>query len=215
MHKKLSLHNARNIFYFHFTTFHLSILRNITSVTDDAVLIERFKSTGDINLLAELYQRYMDLAYAVALKYLKDAEASKDAVMEVFEELVVKLKRHEVTNFRSWLYTLVKNHCLMKLRSASRNKSVNLDENNMQLKEDLHQEVDEKEWQLQQMSDCIGKLAAEQKLTIELFYLQEKCYKEITQITGLEWNKVRSLIQNGRRNLKICMDKSILSASAK
>jgi RNA polymerase sigma factor (sigma-70 family) len=193
----------------------LSILRNISSLTDDTVLIERFKSTGDLNLLADLYQRYMDLAYAVALKYLKDAEASKDVVMEVFEELVEKLKRHEVTNFRSWLYTLVKNHCLMKLRSASQNKSVNLDENVVQLKEDLHQEVDEKEWQLQQMSDCIGKLATEQKLIIELFYLQEKCYKEITQITGLDWNKVRSLIQNGRRNLKICMDKSILSASAK
>ena len=72
-----------------------------------------------------------------------------------------------------------------------------------------------KEWQLQQMSDCIGKLAAEQKITIELFYLQQKCYNEIVQITGLEWNKVRSLIQNGRRNLKICMDKTVLSASVK
>jgi RNA polymerase sigma factor (sigma-70 family) len=193
----------------------LNVLRNISSVTDEAFLIERFKSTGDMNLLAELYQRYMDLAYAVSIKYLKDSEASKDAVMEVFEELVDKLKKHDVINFRSWLYTVVKNHCLMKLRSASRNKSVILDENSMQLEEDLHQEVDEKEWHLQQMSECIGKLAAEQKLTIELFYLQQKCYKEITEITGLDWNKVRSLIQNGRRNLKICMDKSVLSASAK
>jgi len=165
--------------------------------------------------LAELYQRYMDLAYAVSLKYLKDSEAAKDAVMEVFEELIEKLRRHEVTNFKSWLYTLVKNHCLMKLRSAQRNRSVIIEENSMQLAEDVHQEVDEKEWQLQQMSDCIGKLAEEQKVTIELFYLQQKCYKEITQITGLEWNKVRSLIQNGRRTLKICMDKSVLSASAK
>ena len=193
----------------------MTILRNISSDADDAVLIERFKSTGNLNHLAELYQRYMDLAYAVSLKYLKDAEAAKDAVMEVFEELSEKLKRHDVTNFKSWLYTLVKNHCLMKLRSAARNKSVNLDENNVQLHDNLHQDGDEKEWQLQQMAECIGKLAAEQKLTIELFYLQEKCYKEITQITGLEWNKVRSLIQNGRRNLKICMDKFTLSASAR
>ena len=193
----------------------MDTVHNISPGTDDSVLIERFKSSGDINHLAEVYQRYMDLAYAVSLKYLKDAEASKDAVMEVFEELVVKLKRHEVSNFKSWLYTVVKNHCLMKLRSASRSKSVILDENNMQLAEDLHQEGDEKEWQLQQMSECIGKLATEQKLTIELFYLQQKCYKEITELTGLEWNKVRSLIQNGRRNLKICMDKSVLSAPAK
>ena len=193
----------------------MGTLRNISSGTDDAFLIERYKSAGDMEVLAALYHRYMDLAYAVSLKYLKDPEAAKDAVMEVFEELVDTLKRHDVTNFRSWLYTVVKNHCLMKLRSASRNKSVVIDENSMQLKEELHQDVDEKEWQLQRMSNCIGKLATEQKLTIELFYLQQKCYKEITEITGLDWNKVRSLIQNGRRNLKICMDKSVLSPSEK
>ena len=192
----------------------MSDLRNISSVTDDDSLISRYKESGDLEVLTTLYQRYMELAYAVSLKYLKDSEASKDAVMEVFEELIEKLKKHEVANFRSWLYTVVKNHCLMKLRASSRNKSVNLDENGMQFREELHQEdINEKEWQLQQMSDCIGKLADEQKRMIELFYLHQKCYKEITEITGLDWNRVRSLIQNGRRNLKICMDKTVLAAS--
>lgn len=194
----------------------MSILRKIHSATDEAILIAGFKESGDLNILAELYNHYMELVYAVSLKYLKDSEASKDVVMEVFEELIDKLKKHDVANFKSWLYTLVKNHCLMKLRTLSRHKSVILDENGMHLQEELHQEdINEKEWQLQQMSDCIKKLAADQKITVELFYLQQKCYKEITEITGLDWNKVRSLIQNGRRNLKICMDKSILSASAK
>ena len=195
----------------------MTFLRKISAdSTDDTLLLSRFRETGDMNILALLYEGYMDLAYAVSMKYLKDPDAAKDAVMEVFEELNIKLRKHEVTNFKSWLYTVVKNHCLMQLRSQSRNKSVILDENGMQLKEELHQEdVNEKEWQLQQMTDCIEKLVAEQKLTIELFYLQEKCYKEITEITGLDWNRVRSLIQNGRRNLKICMDKTILSASAK
>lgn len=166
-----------------------------------------------MNILAQLYRPYMAMAYAVANKYLKDQEASKDAVMEVFEELVSKLKKHEVVNFKSWLYTVIKNHCLMKLRLQSRNKSVILDENNMQLKDELHlQDVNEKEWQYQQMTACIDKLASEQKKTIELFYLQGKCYKEISEITGLGWNKVRSLIQNGRRNLKICMDKSAFAS---
>ena len=194
----------------------MSVLRKISSQQTDADLITTYKGSGDLNVLAELYRRYMDMAYAVSLKYLKDGEASKDAVMEVFEELVEKLRKHEVENFKSWLYTLVKHHCLMKLRTLSRNKSVILEESGMQFSDELHQEdVNEKEWQLQQMSDCIGKLAAEQKITIELFYLQQKCYNEIVQITGLEWNKVRSLIQNGRRNLKICMDKTVLSASVK
>jgi RNA polymerase sigma-70 factor (ECF subfamily) len=112
----------------------LSDLRKISSVTDDDSLISRYKESGDLEVLATLYQRYMELAYAVSLKYLKDSEASKDAVMEVFEELIEKLKKHEVANFRSWLYTVVKNHCLMKLRASSRNKSVILDENGMQFR---------------------------------------------------------------------------------
>lgn len=150
----------------------------------------------------------MELVYAVSLKYLKDAELSKDAVMEIFEELSVKLKKHEVEHFKSWLYTVAKNHCLMKLRSMAKHKVVYIDEASMQLKEELHLNgVNEKEFQLQWMSACLDKLVSEQKVTIELFYLQEKCYNEICDITGLEWNKVRSLIQNGRRNLKICMDK--------
>lgn len=194
----------------------MSVLRKISPLQTDSDLITEYKETGDLNILAGLYRRYMDMAYAVSLKYLNDSEASKDAVMEVFEELVDKLKKHAVENFKGWLYTVVKNHCLMKLRTMSRNKSVILDEDGMQLKDELHQEdVNEKEWQLQRMSDCIGKLVTEQKVTIELFYLQQKCYKEIVEITGIEWNKVRSLIQNGRRNLKICMDKSVLSASEK
>jgi len=180
----------------------------------DSELVSLYKKTNDLKVLGQLYQRYMDLVYGVCLKYLHESERAKDAVMHIFEELIVKLKKHEVANFRSWLYTVVKNHCLMKLRVSSRNKSVILDENGMQFREELHQEdINEKEWQLQQMSDCIGKLADEQKKMIELFYLHQKCYKEITEITGLDWNRVRSLIQNGRRNLKICMDKTVLAAS--
>lgn len=187
---------------------------NISPEINDQLLISRFKATGDLQVLATLYGRYMDLCYAVSIKYLKDADSAKDVVMEIFEELVDKLKKHEVTNFKSWLHTVVKNHCLMKLRADARNKPVNLDENVVQLNEEMHHdEIKEKEWQLQEMGKCIEGLVHDQKKAIELFYLQEKCYNEITELTGLDWNKVRSLIQNGRRNLKICMDKSVLSES--
>lgn len=163
--------------------------------------------SGDMLLLAKVYERYMDLLFSVAVKYLKDSEGAKDAVMDLFEELPSKVLKHEIANFRSWLYTVMKNHCLMKLRSV-KNRSVELDENIVQFNAEMHQQDEEdNEWQLQQMNGCIEKLVAEQKVTIQLFYLEQKCYKEIVAMTGLEWNKVRSLIQNGRRNLKICMEK--------
>ena len=162
-----------------------------------------------MKVLATLFQRYMDLLYGVCLKYLKDPESAKDAVMQVFEELVQKLNKHEVENFRSWLYTLAKNHCLMQLRTPKNLKTTEFKGDGMQLEEEVHLNgVMWKEEQFQKMEKCLQTLSAEQKITVELFYLQNKCYKEIAEITGLDWNKVRSFIQNGRRNLKICMEKS-------
>lgn len=154
----------------------------------------------------------MDLLYGVALKYLGDPETAKDAVMAIFEELAQKLLKHEVENFKGWLYTLAKNHCLMQLRSAKRMRTGEFDPDHMQTGEELHLNgVFEKEQQLDKLSKCLETLSPEQKTAVELFYLQHKCYKDIEAMTGLEWNKVRSYIQNGRRNLKICMEQQELS----
>lgn len=168
-----------------------------------------FKETRDLNDLATLYQRYMDMVYAVCLKYLKDREESKDAVMEIFQRLSDKLLKHDVSNFRSWLYVTAKNHCLMQLRSASqKNFSNEFDEDFMYLEESGHPEqADDTEFQVGRMKKCIETLTSGQKECVTLFYLHDKCYKEIAAVTGMEWNKVRSLIQNGKRNLKICMEK--------
>ena len=155
----------------------------------------------------------MDLVYGVCLKYLKDTETAKDAVMAIFEELVSKLKKHEVENFKGWLHTVAKNHCLMQLRSSKNLKTSEFDPDHMQLTENVHLNgIMEKEEHFVQLNECLKTLSSEQKTIVELFYLQHKCYKEIELITGIEWNKVRSHIQNGRRNLKICMEQKINSA---
>lgn len=160
-------------------------------------------------VLGELYQRYMDLLYGVCLKYLKEPETAKDAVMQIFEELVVKLKKHDVENVKSWLYTLAKNHCLMQLRTPRNLKTTEFKTELMQSEEDLHLNgVMTREANLDKMEKCLDTLPQDQKEAVQLFYLQGKCYNEIAESTGMDWNKVRSQIQNGRRNLKICMEKS-------
>ncbi len=188
----------------------LTFLKNIPADgdPDDQVLIAAYRQTSDLKLVAQLYQRYLDLLYGVCLKYLGEAETAKDAVMDIFEELAQKLLRHEVGHFKGWLYTLAKNHCLMKLRSAGRTKVQSFDPEYMQTAEELHlKDKIEQEEQFNQLTACIEALQADQRSVIQLFYLQNKCYKEIETVTGMEWNKVRSHIQNGRRNLKICMER--------
>ena len=157
--------------------------------------------------LGDLYQRYMDLVYGVCLKYLKQPEAAKDSVMLIFEELVLKLKKHEVTNFKSWLYQVAKNHCLMHLRTPRNLKTVELNPGLVQSEENVHLNgVLEKEENFNKLQYCLGKLSDDQRKIIQLFYLDGKCYNEIVDLTGFEWSQVRSFIQNGRRNLKNCME---------
>ena len=192
----------------------MDFIRDIQySSEDDNSLVARYKKEGDLKVLAALYQRYMDLVYGVCLKYLHEPEKSKDAVMTIFEELLAKLKTHEPENFRGWLYTLSKNHCLMQLRTPRNLKTTEFNADFMQIEESWHLNGElEKEDQFNQLKQCLDTLASDQKLAVSLFYLEQKSYQQIAETTGLEWNKVRSYIQNGRRNLKICMEKQITSA---
>lgn len=172
-------------------------------------LLAEYRSTGDLELLGKLYEQYMPLVFGLCLKYFRDEEQSKDAVMQIFEELVKKLRVHEVTNFKSWLYTLSRNHCLMVLRSSSKHEMLSIDENFMENEAFVHLNLeDNTEEKLSIMAKCIEDLPSEQKVSINLFYMEQKCYKEVADQTGFELNKVKSYIQNGKRNLKICIEKN-------
>lgn len=161
-----------------------------------------------MEVVAQLYQRYMELVYGVCLKYFKEEERSKDAVMNIFEELTTKLKLHEISNFKSWLHTVARNYCLMQLRTPKNLKTTEFNAD-MQSDELVHLNgVFEQEEKLQLLEKCLQTLAPEQQRTVNLFYIEQKCYNEIASITGYDWNKVRSFIQNGKRNLKICMEKN-------
>jgi RNA polymerase sigma factor (sigma-70 family) len=193
-------------------TFLKTILPNKKT---DAELVTAYKLNGDNSHLSVLYQRYMELVFGVCLKYFKDAERSKDAVMDIYEELVVKLKKHEVENFKGWLHVLAKNHCLMQLRSPRNIKTAEFTGDLMQSVQNTHlkNEVLEKEENFKKLEQCIDTLPEDQRQSIELFFLQNKCYNEIAVLTGYEWNKVRSYIQNGKRNLKICLEEKQLYSS--
>lgn len=188
----------------------LAFIQKIFSAETDRELVEQYRNDRDMEALGELYNRYMELIYGVCLKYLKEPEEAKDCVLNIFEELVTKLKKYEVDNFKGWLYQLSKNYCLMKIRSDKKYPA-QVDADVMHLPENIHPDnVMQKEEDLGSMEYCIEQLPEDQKQAIQLFYLKEKCYKEIADTTNTDINKVRSFIQNGRRNLKICMEKQAL-----
>ena len=175
----------------------------------DSDLLNQYKKEGDLSLLGTLFARYQTLVYGVCLKYLKDRDESKDAVMQLFEKLILTLRNHDVDNFKSWLYVTARNHCLMQIRARKGKFTQELSSEFMENQLLLHPEDEpELEGNLTKLEKCIEGLLNEQKQCIQLFFLQEKCYKDVSQHTGFGLNKVKSFIQNGKRNLKICMERN-------
>jgi RNA polymerase sigma-70 factor (ECF subfamily) len=173
----------------------------------DHKLLNNYRTSGDLVVLGRLYEKHVPLIYGVCLKYLKDEELAKDAVMGIFEELVIKAKQHDIKLFRSWVYVLSRNFCLMQLRSGKKMETVSLDDF-MEFSPVLHPEDNNREAAMIALERCMEKLTPGQKQSIDLFYLNEKCYREIAEITGFSLNDVKSYIQNGKRNLKICLEKN-------
>ena len=180
----------------------------------DSELLELLKKENDKFIIGVLFKRYTNLVLWICLKYLKDEDEAKDCLMEIFEKLLTDLSRHEIKNFKSWLHSVAKNHCLMKLR-ARKNKyaePIECGETSLEVVEMnslLHPEdAREKEVTLTLLEKGIQQLNNDQKKCVELFYLGEKSYQEIVDLTGYSLLNVKSHIQNGKRNLKIFMEKN-------
>lgn len=163
--------------------------------------LDEYARTGDLKILGEVYGGYMHLVFGVCLKYFKNRNDAEDGVGQVFEKLIVELRKHPVDNFKSWLHVTTRNFCLMELRKTGKVKNSALE--NVEYALPVHHEeenVDE-----EGLEDCIEKLPVEQRKCIELFFFNKKCYKEITELLSISLKQVKSALQNGKRNLKICL----------
>jgi RNA polymerase sigma factor (sigma-70 family) len=181
----------------------------------DEQLVARYVQTFDNEIIGILYQRYTHLLFTVSYKYLGNEADAEDTVMLVFEKLFELLKKSEINNFKSWIYTITKNECLMQLRH--RKTTDRLKENNLKKLESeimesgvpghLFNAGGDGEHRIRYLETAITTLNEEQKQCIELFYLNEKSYHEVEQITGYTYNEVKSYIQNGKRNLKQILER--------
>lgn len=182
----------------------------------DVQLLARYRSEGAVTDLGVLYERHMPEVFAICRRYLRDDADAQDAVMQLFEQLVDKLRRHEVDNFPAWLHATARNHCLMLLRARQRpgpDRGGGLvlhfpDAASMEsavaghLDDDDPQEAEFNEARLQALEHALATLPDGQRRCLELFFLEKKCYRDIAQETGYDLNSVKSHLQNGKRNLR-------------
>ena len=185
--------------------------RNISKLSDEELLTHYTKS-GNTEYFGELYNRYIPLLYGLCLKYLQDEDRAQEAVMQLFEDLLVKMANYEIKAFKPWLYRVAKNHCLQLLRKESKEIPLDYTINIMESDEFLHLlcEEESSEEQIKALQACMKKLPDEQRSSITRFFMEEMSYADIAEQTGLTLNNVKSYIQNGKRNLKLCIKKQIL-----
>ena len=140
------------------------------------------------------------------MKYLKDKEQAQDAVQQVFMKTLTHLPEGTIQNFKGWLYVLMRNHCLQQLRD----KQYFADDaalQNLSSQQTDKEELVLKDLTLEQMNVALQELGEEQRKTVVLFYLEKLSYEQIMQQTGYSFAQVKSYIQNGKLNLKICLEK--------
>lgn len=181
-------------------------------ITDNE-LLQNFYLDKDNQWLGVLLPRYTLLLFGVCMKYLKNEEEAKDSVQQIFLKTITELQKYKVDYFKSWIYMVAKNHCLMKLRDHPGRSTANLSDSlpETALEEELDTKFQhlEKERALDLMENALDELSIEQKQCVTLFYLEKKSYQAIAATTGFSILKVKSYIQNGKRNLKISLDKKI------
>ncbi len=183
----------------------------------EAKLLADYRNNHDADLIAGLFDSYIHLVFGVCMKYLENEEESKDAVMQIFEDIIKDLKTHKVDNFKSWLYIVSKNYCLKVIRRRKMQYKFETYERKVngnrfvEIEDDLDHKLDNVEaLKSSFLNGALESLKSEQRKCIELFYLQEKSYKETMELTGFSLKQVKSYIQNGKRNLKLKLNGTLL-----
>ena len=177
----------------------------------DQELLEKFYADHNNEWLGILLQRYTLLLLGVSMKYLKNEEEAKDSVQQIFLKVIQELQKYKVEYFKSWLYMVTKNHCLMKLRDRQTKGTAEISD---RLAATPDEETDRQalllnDHTLSLMEASLNELNTEQQQCVTLFYLQKKSYQEVSDETGFSMLQVKSYIQNGKRNLKILIEKKL------
>lgn len=179
--------------------------------SSDEELLKHYKQSGNKDLFADLFKKHVSVVYGTCLFYLQDKDEAQDATMQLFEKLMLDINNREIDNFKGWLSFVVRNYCISIIRK-NKSQSKNIKSYYEFEYEDANYETEEKintvsdDVMLENMKQCLPKLKENQRLCVELFYLNNKSYQDIANQTGFTLNEIKSYIQNGKRNLKLLLE---------
>ncbi len=186
----------------------------------DEELLKHYKQSGNKELFADLFKKHVSVVYGTCLFYLQDKDEAQDATMQLFEKLLLDINNREIDNFKGWLSFVVRNHCISIIRkNKSQNKNIKsyyefeYEDSNYETEEKINAVSDD--MMLENMKHCLPKLKENQRVCVELFYLNNKSYQDIANQTGFTLNEIKSYIQNGKRNLKLLLESASTTLNVK
>jgi RNA polymerase sigma factor (sigma-70 family) len=175
----------------------------------DSELLELYYADKDPEWIGRLLERYTLLLLGVCMKYVKDENEARDCVQQIFLKVLTEVSKYHIEYFKSWLYMVAKNHCLMRLRDNGKKGTKEIKEQMLVHTEPEKEELIKNEQTYDLLEDAIAELSEEQRQCVILFYLKKNSYQQITIKTGLSLLQVKSYIQNGKRNLKIILERKL------
>jgi len=175
----------------------------------DSELLDYYYNDGNQQWMGILLERYTLLLLGVCMKYLKDENDAKDCVQQIFLKVLTEASKYKIDYFKSWLYMVAKNHCLMRLRAQQGKKVKEVTENVAVAQEEDKTELLQNETTYDLLEEAIKELNEEQQQSVILFYLKKNSYQQISEKTGYSLLQVKSYIQNGKRNLKLIIEKKL------
>lgn len=186
-----------------------SVGKDLYAHIDDTDLLNKYYADRDNKWLGILLQRYTLLLFGVCMKYLRNEDEARDSVQQIILKALTEVQKYKVTFFKSWIYAISRNQCLMMLRQKHGKLPAELSENLVANDYAQFNELLDKDKALTYLEQGINELSEEQKQCVTLFYLNKKSYLQIAASTGFSLLQVKSHIQNGRRNLKIIVEKKL------
>lgn len=166
---------------------------------------------GKKELYREIVIRYETKLLRYATYLLRDEDEAADVVQSAFVKAYINLQGFNTKKkFSSWIYRIVHNEAINAIKK--KHKEISLDDNDWVKNIADDQESAEEEISREQAQEVLRQHLADMPVTysepLELFYIEEKSYEEISDILHLPMGTVGTRISRGKKALKKIYEKS-------
>jgi RNA polymerase sigma-70 factor (ECF subfamily) len=170
------------------------------AISPDLSAVTAVKS-GDQRAMAELYDRYSSIVYAVALRVLGDTMAAEDVLQEVFLQLWRNPSAFDAArgSLAAWLAVISRNRAIDFLRK--RTPVMDIEDVIVSVTPDLVNEADRSR-AAEKVRGVLGAMPSVQRSALEMAYFQGLSHSEIASKTGEPLGTIKTRIRAGLMTLR-------------